>query len=125
MAVINKIIGNAVATDIEKTQEKLKDILVENEKIDLSFKMVRDRIIITNKRIILVDYQGATGRKVEYLSIPYKSIIYFAVETGGPVDLDFEFRIWVIGRSDPLKREMKKDRDLAHRLIRILTDYTT
>ncbi|MHA2504250.1 MAG: PH domain-containing protein [Candidatus Kariarchaeaceae archaeon] len=122
---LNKIIGNAVLTENEQTQKKLEDILTENERIELAFKVVRDRVVFTNKRLIFIDYQGATARKVDYISIPYRSIIYFSVETGGHIDLDFELKVWVTGRTDPFERTMKKNRGLAHQMIKLLTDYTT
>ena len=44
--------------------------------------------------MIIVDKQGVTGKKVEYKSIPYKSISRFSVETSGHFDLDAELKIW-------------------------------
>lgn len=36
-----------------------------------------------------------TGKKVEYKSIPYRSISRFSVETSGHFDLDAELKIWI------------------------------
>ena len=49
-----------------------------------------------------------TGRKVEYLSIPYKSIASFSVETAGNFDLDAEMKIWLSGRSTPVEKKFKR-----------------
>jgi hypothetical protein len=49
----------------------------------------------------LVDKQGITGTKVEYLSIAYKSISRFSVCTAGHLDLDAELNIWVSGEAQP------------------------
>lgn len=51
-----------------------------------AYQLVRDSFLFTNKRLILVDKQGITGKKVEYHSILYKSISHFAVETSGNSD---------------------------------------
>ena len=65
------------------------------EKVDLAFKLVRDLLVFTEKRLIIVDKQGMTGKKVEYKSIPYRSISRFSVETSGHFDLDAELKIWI------------------------------
>lgn len=63
--------------------------------------MIRDVFIFTNKRLIIIDVQGLTGRKVEYLSVTYKSISRFSVESAGTFDLDAELKIWISGEAAP------------------------
>ena len=53
--------------------------------------------IFTNCRLIIVNVQGMTGKKVEYHSIPYHNITHFAVESAGNFDLDAELKIWING----------------------------
>ena len=43
--------------------------------------------IFTNKRLILIDVQGLTGKKQEYRSIPYSKITQFSIETIGHFDV--------------------------------------
>lgn len=43
-----------------------------------------------------------TGKKVEYHSLPYRSITHFAVETAGTFDLDAELKIWLSGLLIPI-----------------------
>ena len=63
--------------------------------------------------MILVDIQGATGKKVDYHSIPYKSIRHFAVESTGHFDLEAELKIWVAGLgAEPLVYTFSKDADV-------------
>ena len=67
-------------------------------------------MVFTEKRLILVDKQGMTGKKIEYHSIPYKSISHFSVETAGTFDLDAELKIWISSATDPLvDKQFKKD----------------
>jgi hypothetical protein len=56
--------------------------------------------VFTNKRLILIDKQGMTGRKVDYHSIPYRAITQFKIETAGHFDLDAELKIWISGYLD-------------------------
>ncbi len=72
---------------------------------DLAYKLIRDMVILTNHRLILIDKQGLTGRKVEYRSIPYKSITMYTVESAGHFDLDAELKIWISGQPEPMQME--------------------
>ena len=43
----------------------------------LAFSLIRDLIVFTEFRLILVDKQGVTGKKTSYKSLPYRSISRF------------------------------------------------
>lgn len=101
MGLFNAILGNAGEVSSEKLTEKYKGLLTANEQIELGFKLFRDIFMFTNKRLILVDIQGLTGSKVEYLSLPYKSISRFSIETAGTFDLDAELKIWLSSAQAP------------------------
>ena len=90
--------GNASEVDGDKLQQELADVLVAGESVDSAYKVLRDTFVFTNKRLILIDRQGLTGKKVEYLSVPYKSMVSFAVETAGTFDMDSELKIWISGQ---------------------------
>ncbi|WP_295770332.1 PH domain-containing protein [uncultured Mucilaginibacter sp.] len=99
MSLFSKLLGNAgVANEAELTKD-YAHLLAESEAIEIGFKLIRDVFIFTNKRLILVDKQGITGSKVEYMSIAYKSISRFSITTAGHLDLDAELNIWVSGES--------------------------
>ena len=95
MGLFNGLLGNASKMNIDVAQKELQDVLMPEEKVDLAFKLVRDLLVFTEKRLIIVDKQGLTGKKVEYKSIPYRSISRFSVETSGHFDLDAELKIWI------------------------------
>lgn len=95
MGLFNGLLGNASKMNIDLAQKELQDVLMPEEKVDLAFKLVRDLLVFTEKRLIIVDKQGMTGKKVEYRSIPYRSISRFSVETSGHFDLDAELKIWI------------------------------
>ena len=101
MGLLNRILGNASEVSIEKLQEKYGQLLIDQEEIELGFMLVRDTYIFTTKRLILIDKQGLTGSKVEYLSLPYKSISRFSLETSGTFDLDAELKIWISSADTP------------------------
>ena len=113
MGFLNALTGNASTASKEEVAKELDSILSDNEEVDVAFKLVRDLIVFTDKRMILVDKQGLTGKKIEYHSIPYKSISHFSVETAGRFDLDAELKIWVSGSPTPtISKQFKKDNSI-------------
>ena len=113
MGIFSGLIGNAAETDIDNVKKDYGKLLGQNEQIIQAYKWVRDLLIFTDYRLILVDIQGATGKKVDYHSIPYKSIRHFAVESTGHFDLEAELKIWVAGLgADPLVYTFSKDADV-------------
>jgi hypothetical protein len=109
MGLLSGIFGKASGVSIEDATEKYGFVLANGEAIEVAYKLVRDYFIFTPKRLILVDVQGLTGKKVEVQSIPYRSIVRFAVETAGHFDWDAELRIWVSGSPSPIEKKFNKE----------------
>ena len=101
MGLFSGLMGNASQANVDKVTKDLASVLFDGEQVDLAFVLVRDLIVFTEKRLILVDKQGVTGKKTEYRSIPYKSISRFSVETSGHFDLDAELKIWISSGVEP------------------------
>lgn len=99
MSLFNALMGNADAVDAATIQSELANVLVAGERVEHAYKLIRDLIVFTNERLILVDKQGITGKKIELHSIPYSKITHFSVETAGTLDLDAELKIAVGGAS--------------------------
>ena len=72
-------------------------MLVPGESIIGTFKAIRDGVVFTTKRIVVVNVQGLTGKKVDYTSLPYSKIQAYSVETAGVIDLDSELELWFSG----------------------------
>ncbi|MBR0418098.1 MAG: PH domain-containing protein [Erysipelotrichaceae bacterium] len=69
---------------------EVEDFYVEGEMTVQAFQTIRDQVIFTNKRIMVVNVQGITGKKISYLSYPYSKVQYFGIETAGFLDIDSE-----------------------------------
>jgi hypothetical protein len=104
MGLLSRLLGDASEADIEDVERALEAILADDEQVERAFKLVRDLLIFTNRRFILVDRQGMTGKKTSYDSIPYRAITHFAVETAGHFDLEAELKIWISGDPQPIQR---------------------
>ncbi|BDA86718.1 hypothetical protein Sa4125_42600 [Aureimonas sp. SA4125] len=113
MGLLSGLLGLASDVDVEAVRRDLEPMLLPNEEIDLAFAVVRDLIIFTSHRLILVDKQGLTGRKREIHSIPYRSVTMFSVETAGTFETDAELRIWISSQSAPLTREISRGSNLS------------
>ena len=112
MGIINALKGNASRIDPSRIQGEFARLLAPGESVEHAYQLFRDYVVFTNKRLVLVDKQGLTGSKVDYHSIPYRSITQFSVETAGTFDLDAELRIWVTGSSQPILKQFNKSLDI-------------
>lgn len=108
MGLLSSVLGNAGAVAPEKLDADYGQLLTEEEKIEIGFAVFRDTFIFTDKRLMIVDVQGMTGKKIEYLSIPYSKVTKFSVETSGRFDPDAELKIWVGSETTPIQKKFNK-----------------
>ena len=108
MGLLSALLGHAAEADVTDIENQLEQILADDEQVERAFRLVRDLLIFTNRRFILVDRQGMTGRKTTYHSIPYRGITNFAVETAGHFDLEAELKIWISGTAEPIQRTVTR-----------------
>lgn len=71
---------------------------------------MRDSAIFTNKRLIIRDAQGLSGKKIEIYSLPYSSINMWSTENAGTFDLNAEVELWT--RAGHIKLNLKKGIDI-------------
>lgn len=109
MGFLNALMGNASAVSVEEVKAEWGKILAQNEDISVAYKLVRDYIILTPKRIIFIDVQGITGKKISISSYPYRSIIGFSVQTAGVMDLNAELFINVANLPEPIRYAFDKN----------------
>ena len=108
MGLLDGLLGNASKIDPAQIQQEFAQVLAPDERIEHAYKLMRDYFVFTDKRFVIVDRQGLTGSKVEYHSIPYRSITHFSVETAGSFDLDAELRIWIAGSPVPVQKQFNR-----------------
>lgn len=122
MGFLDALMGNASEVKLDEVQKEFAHMLGSSERIEKAYKLVRDMFIFTNKRLILMDKQGLTGRKVSYHSYPYKSISHFSIETAGHFDLDAELKFWISGNPVPIEKKFNKSLNI-YELQKVLSEY--
>ena len=107
-----------------KRPEDIVDVLAPGEVAVAAYRTLRDSATFTDKRIIIRDVQGLTGKKVELYSIPYSSINMWSTESAGLLfDLSAEVELWT--KAGNMKIILQKgvdvrefDRLIAHCILR-------
>ena len=122
MGIFNAILGNASEVSIEAISKEFNPILIPGENIEKAFKLIRDMFIFTNKRMILVEKQ-LVGTKVDYMSVPYSSIIKFSKESAGIMDLDAELKIWIKDQDNPITKQFGKGGNNINEVYQILSKH--
>ena len=85
-----------------------------------SLRQIRDLIIVTNKRLIIVDKKGITGRKKRITSFLWNRIVMFDIENSPYLDFESEVVIQFQGVKKPLTFTIGKLTDVnefAHTLF--------
>jgi hypothetical protein len=112
MSLFDKLMGNASSVNVNDLANEFGPILIPDEVIESAFVVWRDKWVFTNKRLILLDIQGLTGNKREYMTIPYRSVDRYCIETAGTLDDDCEMKLWIKGMAEPLVKEFKRNTDI-------------
>lgn len=81
--VFQGVLNNYSEMSAEQMQDEYGMYLMDGENITVGFKLVRDALIFTDKRIIFTDRQGATGIKMKVESINLFSVVDVTMETAG------------------------------------------
>lgn len=95
-------------------------MLVPGEEAICAYKTVRDVAIFTNKRLIVRDSQGITGKKVEIYTLPYSSVVMYSTENAGTVDFNSEVELWT--KAGHIKINLKRGADVR-KLDKVLATY--
>lgn len=81
--IIQGGLNNYSEIPIDQIQAEYGMYLMDGETITVGFKLIRDALIFTDKRIIFTDKQGATGTKMRVESINLFSVVDVTMETAG------------------------------------------
>lgn len=91
--------------------QDVNELLVPGETAVAAYKTFRDAAVFTNKRLIVRDAQGLTGKKVEIYSLPYSSIDMWSTENAGRL-LDFNAEVELWTKAGHIKVKLQKGIDI-------------
>lgn len=91
--IVQGLSGNLNELPLEQLNKDYSKYLINDEKIQSGYTLLRDVIIFTNIRIIFVDKQGASGKKTAFKSIFLMNIVDVNMETAGSGFDDSEITI--------------------------------
>lgn len=95
-------------------------LLVTGEIAVPAYKTFRDTAIFTNKRLIVRDAQGFSGKNIEIYSLPYSSIFMWSSENGhGIFNLNSEIELWT--KAGHIKVSLHKGLDVR-RLDKLIAE---
>jgi hypothetical protein len=122
MGLLDSLLGNASEKNLEKLENEFRPLMAPGETLVKAYSIFRDLIVFTDKRLILSNKQGVTGSKVEYLNIPYRSVVMFSFENAGHFDMESEMCIWVSSQAEPIRRTFGRG-DSAKEILALLAQY--
>jgi hypothetical protein len=108
--------------DPSEIQSTYGSIMMPGEQVLTAFKTIRDTVFLTDLRFVLVNVQGITGSKKAVMSIPYRSIVAFSVESAGTFDLDSDLDLYVTGGIGQVTVKISKKAD-PQAVLRTLAEY--
>lgn len=83
-------------------------LLFPGERIAYCIKAIRDIVVVTDRRLLIMNKQYASGKSVEYVTYMYKHIISYSISTPGlVVDFDVDVVLHFIN-GDTLTLEYSK-----------------
>ena len=107
--------------------QSLMAFVSRNEQALFAVKTVRDAALFTDKKVLICDKQGITGKKTEYYAIPYNKIVTYAIETAGHFDIDSEIKLILTGGIEIEMQFLRgKNMDqLLRKVFNIINEYVT
>lgn len=113
MGLLDNIRGNASQVDTAVAERELQGFLTSGEAVAQAYAVFRDMFVFTTKRLVIVDKQGVTGKKIEYHSIPYRSIVHYKIETAGSFDADSELTLYLSGGASPITKQFGRKSNIG------------
>ena len=103
-------------------RKEVHELLVPAEQEIAAFQTVRDQVVFTTKRLIVINVKGITGKKIAYFNYPYSKIQYFGIETAGVIDFDCELLL-AFNDGNVLRLDFRSTVDIC-KISTVIAEYT-
>jgi hypothetical protein len=123
MSFFSNLLNNSGILENSKIAKDFGRLFLENEEIQVGFKLNEDTFIFTSRRLVLVDLKRGDDNVINYLSIPYARISNFSIEVKKVFGSKANLKIWMNGESEPkIDKEFNKSVDV-YEVQKILAEY--
>lgn len=78
-----KPMDNLIRIKEKELCKNAQALLLGGEEVIGAYKTVRDQVVFTTHRIIMVDMQGMTGTRQEIFVLPYRKVLHYGIRTAG------------------------------------------
>ena len=78
-----KPMQNLIRIKEKEICKNVQALLLDGESIVGAYKTVRDQVVFTSHRIIMVDMQGVTGTRQQLFVLPYRKVLHYGIQTAG------------------------------------------
>ncbi|WP_296621285.1 PH domain-containing protein [Marivirga sp.] len=113
MNFFSNLLNNSGILENSNIADEYERLLLQDEQIEVGFKLNEDTFIFTNMRMVLVDLKKGDDIGIEYLSLPYSRISNFCVQTKKSFNSKATLKIWLNGQNEPqLEKEFSKSVDV-------------
>ena len=100
---------------LDQQLHTINPVLLDSEHAVMGFTAGRDTLVLTTHRVLAIDVQGITGKKVEYQSVPWTKVRGFSATSAGSWDTDAELKFylkapWLELHSGCISQDLRKGR---------------
>lgn len=121
MAFFDGIVKQSNMLDLDTIAVDIQHLLAKGEQVNQAYQVIQTIFIFTNKRLILMEQQGREQQRTMTTSIPYRSVVYVAMESAGALSMDSHIDIHLVS-GEPISQEFKGDSDI-YLVYKTLADY--
>ncbi|WKK73809.1 PH domain-containing protein [Marivirga salinae] len=113
MSFLSNFLNNSGILENSKIADEYERLLLQDEQIEVGFKLNEDTFIFTNMRLVLEDVKKGDDRGIEYLSLPYSKISNFSIQTKKSFNSKATLKIWLNEQNEPkVEKEFSKSVDV-------------
>lgn len=113
MSFFSNLLNNSGILKNSKIMEDYGRLFLEEEQIEVGFKLNEDAFLFTSKRLIFVEVTKGDDSGTEYFSLPYSQISSFSEDSKKSFDPKGVLKIWINGQQYPtVETEFNKSVDV-------------
>ncbi|WKK80128.2 PH domain-containing protein [Marivirga arenosa] len=123
MGILSFFHSNSGVIETTKLIEEYSNLFINDEIVDVGFKIDHDTYIFTNKRLIIEEHRKKEDKTIEYYFIPYSKIESISIEASKEFDSKASLKIYLVGNEYPKVNKEFNDSVDVYEVQKILSSY--